>query len=47
MRRTVRMFRCSLPAHERARGLGDAGRAGVNGVLHQCAQFGTSWPPPR
>jgi hypothetical protein len=45
MRRTARMFQCSLPTHARmTRSLGDAGRAGVNGVLGQCAQFGTSWP---
>ncbi len=47
MRRTARMFQCSLPAHARMRSLGDAGRAGINGVLGQCAQFGTFWPPPR
>lgn len=48
MRRTARMFQCSLPAHARVmRGLGDAGLVGVTGVLDQCAQFGTSWPPPR
>lgn len=47
MRRTTRMFQCSLPAHARVtRSLGDAGWAGVNGVLGQCAQFGTSWSPP-
>lgn len=45
MRRTARMFQCSLPAHARVmRGLGDAGLVGVTGVLDQCAQFGTSWP---
>ncbi len=48
MRRTAKMFQCSLPAHARVtRSLGDAMRACVIRVLGQCAQFGTSWPPPR